>query len=70
MAHVVAAALGLSVLIAQSAMAFSLIKFVGAAYLIFLGIRILIRKDVGAPVQAEATKGVHRRCWKASLLSF
>ena len=45
MVHVLAAALGVSILIAQSALAFSLVKYVGAAYLIYLGIRMLMRKD-------------------------
>ena len=61
MAHVLAAALGVSVVVAQSAMAFNLVKYIGAAYLIYLGIRILIRRD-GAAVNVEAagSKGVHR----------
>lgn len=49
MLHVLAAALGLSVLVAESALAFSLLKYVGAAYLVYLGIRLLLRKDPDGP---------------------
>jgi threonine/homoserine/homoserine lactone efflux protein len=42
--HISAAVLGLSLIIAQSAYLFSVIKFAGAAYLIYLGIKALIVK--------------------------
>jgi len=60
MGHVLAGALGLSVLVAQSAMAFNAVKYIGAAYLIYLGIRILMRKSNAAPIEAGASKGVRR----------
>lgn len=42
--HVVAATIGLSALIAASATAFGVVKWIGAGYLIFIGIRTIARK--------------------------
>src|SRR5687768_12159383 len=42
--HIFAAVIGLSALIAQSALAFDIIKYLGAAYLIFLGVKSLLAK--------------------------
>jgi threonine/homoserine/homoserine lactone efflux protein len=41
LAHVIAAAIGVSAIIAASALAFSVLKYLGAAYLIWLGIKTL-----------------------------
>jgi threonine/homoserine/homoserine lactone efflux protein len=43
--HVVAAVIGLSALLMSSALAFSVVKYLGAAYLIFLGVQKLRSKD-------------------------
>jgi len=42
--HVVAAAVGLSALLVSSALAFTAVKYVGAAYLIYLGIQTLRKR--------------------------
>ena len=60
MLHVLAAALGLSLLVAQSAFAFDLVKYVGAAYLIYLGIRMLRSKEPVATADAGASLGPRR----------
>src|ERR671937_3320044 len=47
--HVAAATVGLSALLVSSAAAFSAVKLVGAAYLIFLGVQRLLGRDGGEP---------------------
>jgi RhtB (resistance to homoserine/threonine) family protein len=52
--HVFAAALGLSAVLATSAMAFNVVKYVGAAYLLYIGLSMLFRKR-RPETTAEAT---------------
>lgn len=51
--HIFAAGLGVSALLATSAMAFTVLKWVGAAYLVFMGIRMLVSKPQNA-IKLEA----------------
>ncbi len=62
MVHVLAAAAGVSMILAQSAMAFAVVKYVGAGYLCYLGVRMVVeaRKN-GAANEIQAAASLPRR---------
>ncbi len=66
--HVLAAALGLSLLLAQSALAFDLLKYLGAAYLVYLGVQMLRRKEQDFSAEAVTRQGAKRALFEGIMV--
>jgi threonine/homoserine/homoserine lactone efflux protein len=69
MVHIIAAVIGLSAVIAQSAMAFDIIKYAGAAYLIYLGIRSLLNKRRSFNINADVQKLSYKKLFWQGVLT-
>jgi len=76
--HVFAAALGVSALLATSATAFTALKWIGAAYLLWMGVRLLFARDGGSSIvptdaarahQASDLRRVYRRGFLTNVLN-
>jgi threonine/homoserine/homoserine lactone efflux protein len=65
--HVAAAAAGLSAVLVASATAFSVVKYLGAAYLIYLGVRQLVAR---APEPTDVTLAAAPRLSRAFIDGF
>ena len=67
--HVAAAALGISALLASSALAFSVLKYLGAGYLIYLGVRKLMERDPETVRKVRAPEGLARIFWQGVVVN-
>lgn len=67
--HIAAATLGVSALLLSSALAFSVVKYVGAAYLIYLGVKTLLTREKVAETGAVEGKSLSRAFYQGILVS-
>lgn len=67
--HVAAAALGVSALLATSAAAFGVLKYLGAAYLIYLGVRKLMERDIDSRLPARSPERLGRIFWQGVVVN-
>lgn len=68
--HVFAAAIGLSALLAASSAAFMVVKWVGAAYLCFVGVQMLFSRPKALATGASTESGavpLHQVFWQGAL---
>ena len=56
--HVLAAALGVSAALATSVLAFNVVKYAGAAYLVWLGVRAFMKKPEAATIEASEPRSL------------
>jgi threonine/homoserine/homoserine lactone efflux protein len=66
--HVTATALGLSVVLRYSPTLYAAVKLVGAAYLIFLGLRVLLSKGAALAAAPNQQRRSHGRIFRESIL--
>ncbi|MGR6923613.1 LysE family translocator [[Actinomadura] parvosata] len=67
--HIAAAALGISALLAASATAFTIVKYVGVAYLLWLGLRKLLNKGGGEEIVELKVQSKRRLFWEGFVVN-
>lgn len=67
--HIIAAALGISALLVSSALAFNVVKYAGAAYLVYLGVKTLLTREKPAAEETVEAKSLRRTFSQAVLVN-
>jgi threonine/homoserine/homoserine lactone efflux protein len=67
--HVGAAALGISALLVSSALAFNVVKYLGAAYLVYLGVRKLRERDTPLHLGTTEPRELSRIFYEGTLVN-
>ncbi|MEM9602598.1 MAG: LysE family translocator [Pseudomonadota bacterium] len=67
--HVLAATAGLSALLLTSATAFGVVKALGVAYLVYLGLRTILSRSPAATAPEHRDAALRRVFWEAVLVS-
>lgn len=67
--HAMGAALGVSAILLSSALAFSVVKYLGAAYLIYLGVRKLLSHDEVEKAQTDEPQALKRTFTQAIVVA-
>jgi len=67
--HIAFATLGLSIVLAKSAVAFETVKYLGAGYLIYLGIKSMLSKSEALELDQKQKKTNYKRIYFSGILT-
>ena len=69
MVHIIAAVVGISAIIAESAAAFNIIKYLGAGYLIYLGVRSILSRKKSIQIRKELNPLSNRKIFVQGVIT-